>query len=396
MWRAALRSPAASDDPVTTLTADHRAYLEELQASVREKGRLRPVGGGSKPALSGWGNLMMGGLSGLLEYDPGEYTFTALAGTPVAEVEALLAEGGQELPFDPPLVEAGATLGGTVAAGLSGPGRFRYGGVRDFLLGVTFIDGCGELLEGGGKVVKNAAGFDLPKLMVGSAGCLGVLVEVTFKVFPKPAAASTLRLEATSFTEAVERMTVLAASSFELNCLELEPPVTLWLRLAGLAEALPARLERLEEAVGPLGEPLRGEADARVWREAREFAWAPADHSLVKVPVNPSRLGALEEAVGALGTPVPRRYGVGGNVAYLAWPQDLPEEGLETLLGGTGLSAMAIRGAWSRPLLGRLPGGAFAERVARILDPEGKFAIETRSSGLGGADRLGRRVGSRP
>ena len=114
-----------------------------------------------------------------------EFTFTALAGTPVREIAAALAERGQYLPFDPMLREAGATLGGTVAAGLSGPGRFRYGGLRDFILGVRFVDGEGRLLRLGGKVVKNAAGFDLPKFFVGSLGRFGVLAEMTFKVFPK-------------------------------------------------------------------------------------------------------------------------------------------------------------------------------------------------------------------
>ena len=123
-------------------------------------------------------------LSGVLEYEPGEFTFTALAGTPLASVDSLLAEHGQYLPFDPPLAERGATLGGTVAAGLSGPGRYRYGGVRDFILGVRFVDGAGALVRGGGKVVKNAAGFDLPKLMVGSLGQLGVLVELTLQSLP--------------------------------------------------------------------------------------------------------------------------------------------------------------------------------------------------------------------
>src|SRR5207253_6842143 len=136
------------------------------------------------------------GLRGITEYDPSEFTFTAGAGTPVREIVAALAESGQYLPFDPMLVEAGATLGGTVAAGLSGPGRFRFGGVRDFILGVRFVDGAGRLLRMGGKVVKNAAGFDLPKFFCGSLGRFGLIVEATFKVFPRPASRLTLRLRA--------------------------------------------------------------------------------------------------------------------------------------------------------------------------------------------------------
>ena len=145
-----------------------------------------------------------GGLSGVLEYEPGEYVFTALAGTPVAQVEAMLAEHGQYLPFDPLWPARGATLGGTVAANTAGPGRNRYGGVRDFLIGVRFIDGRGELVRGGGKVVKNAAGFDLPKLMVGSLGAFGLLVELSFKVFPQPEAFATLEIECGSLDAALQ------------------------------------------------------------------------------------------------------------------------------------------------------------------------------------------------
>ncbi|MBI4768870.1 MAG: FAD-binding protein, partial [Chloroflexi bacterium] len=151
--------------------------IAEVRDAVRSLPRLLPRGGGSKPALSippeGVAALDLSGLTGLLEYDPAEFTFTALAGTPLSEVLAALSANGQYLPFDPPFAARGATLGGAVAAGLSGPGRYRYGGVRDFILGVRLVDGNGDLVRGGGKVVKNAAGFDIPKLMVGSLGQLG-------------------------------------------------------------------------------------------------------------------------------------------------------------------------------------------------------------------------------
>src|SRR4029079_3476030 len=114
---------------------------------------------------------------------------------------------GQYLPFDPKCVEAGATLGGTVASGLSGPGRFRFGGVRDFILGVRFADGAGRLLRVGGKVVKNAAGFDLPKFFVGSAGRSGVLSEIPLKVLPRPVFTLTLRLNADTLLDIVRLLT---------------------------------------------------------------------------------------------------------------------------------------------------------------------------------------------
>ena len=163
----------------------------ELVEAVRSQPHVLAIGARTKPRLSQVPNdvclISTGALRGIVEYEPEEFTFTALAGTSVREIGQVLAEKGQYLPFDPMWVEAGATLGGTVAAGLSGPGRFRYGGVRDFILGVRFVDGRGRLLRMGGKVVKNCAGFDLPKFFVGSLGRYGALAEITFKVFPAPA-----------------------------------------------------------------------------------------------------------------------------------------------------------------------------------------------------------------
>ena len=217
--------------------------FEELAEAVRSTPRLLAVGAGTKPRLSEVDavKLSTAALRGISEYDPSEFTFTAAAGTPVREIAAALAERGQYLPFDPTLVEAGATLGGTVAAGLSGPGRFRYGGLRDFILGVRFVDGSGRLLRMGGKVVKNAAGFDLPKFFVGSLGRFGVLAEITFKVFPRPPASLTLRLAAETLDAAAKILTEAASSRFEFDALDVAPdePGVL-ARLAGPAAALEA------------------------------------------------------------------------------------------------------------------------------------------------------------
>jgi glycolate oxidase FAD binding subunit len=229
----------------TSITA-----VQELIQSAPGAVWLR--GGGSKPALSTPANgataLELGGLSGILEYEPAEYTFTALAGTAVADVVAALAENGQYLPFDPLLAEAGATLGGTVAANTAGSGRFRYGGVRDFILGVRFVDGRGQLVRSGGKVVKNSAGFDLPKFFVGSLGRYGVLVELTFKVFPRPQAFQTVRAAYPDLAAALGATFRLAQTSLEMDAVDLLPQAggcTLLLRVGGLAAVLPERAARL-------------------------------------------------------------------------------------------------------------------------------------------------------
>lgn len=350
------------------------ATVDELQEAVRASPRVRVRGGGSKPALSQGATLELSRLAGVLEYEPQEYTFTALAGTPVAEVEAALAAQGQYLPFDPPFARAGATLGGTVAAGLSGPGRQRYGGVRDFLLGATLVSAAGERLETGGKVVKNAAGFDVPKLMVGSLGRFGVLAELTFKVFPRPEAFATLRLTLPSLAEAVAAMNALAASPLEPFSLELCPPGTLSVRVGGRPAALARRLGRLQAFVGRAGETLTGAAEAALWEEARAFGWAPGGHGLVKVALSPAQVMGLEHALAARA--LPRRYGVGGNVCYLAWPEAEDAAELGALLGGLGLSGLALTGRWPRPRLGRVVGGAFLRRLEGAFDPEGKFGAE--------------------
>jgi glycolate oxidase FAD binding subunit len=344
-------------------------HVQRIQDAVLSKPRVRPTGGGSKPALSGWGNLTMNDVSGVLEYNPQEYTFTALAGTPVKEVQTLLAKNGQYLPFDPPFVEAGATLGGTVASGLSGPERYRFGGVRDFLLGVKFVSGEGQLVTGGSKVVKNAAGFDFPKLMVGSLGQFGVLLELTFKVFPRPESYETLAIDFANFDEANKAMQKLAMSNLELACLELLPPHRLLLRVAGLKEAIGKRLEGIQEFLNKQGELLKDEA---TWQEAREFSWLPPQHSLVKIPLSPAKVVTLEKL---LEENLSKRYGVGGNVLYVAWPND-KKEPLEKFLNGQNLSALAITGSWQNPLLGKRTGQAFTKRILSVLDPQGKFRLQ--------------------
>ena len=141
-------------------------------------------------------------LAGLSSYEPSELVVTARAGTPLAELEATLAERGQWLPFEPPRFAdprqpgaRGGTVGGMVAAGLSGPARASAGGVRDFVLGATLLNGRAELLSFGGQVMKNVAGYDVSRLLAGSMGVLGVICEVSLKVLPQPPATATLRFE---------------------------------------------------------------------------------------------------------------------------------------------------------------------------------------------------------
>jgi glycolate oxidase len=366
------RAPAAVEgsDPARGLTPIGDA-VRALQDAVREHERVLPRGGGSKPALStppdGVTPLVVSGLRGIVEYDPEELTITALAGTPVRVVQAALAAHGQHLPFDPPLARAGATVGGMVAAGTSGPGRYRHGGVRDFVIGARFVDGTGALVGGGGRVVKNAAGFDLPRLLVGSMGRLGVLVEVAFKVFPAPPAHATLVAEAPNLEAALEAMRRAASSGIELEALDLEPPGRLLIRLGGAQPALEPRLERLRRAIGLPAEKLLGARDGALWDDARRLAWPG---SVVRVATSPRGVAALDPALDGSR----RRYSAGGAGAWVAWPDDRPLGALDALLGEAGAAGVRLTGPPGPVLLGATGGGAFAERVRRGLDPDGRFA----------------------
>jgi glycolate oxidase FAD binding subunit len=349
--------------------------IDDVQHLVCTAPRWLPRGGGTKPALStpppGVASLNLSGLSKVKVYEPAEFTFTALAGTPLAEVTRMLAEHGQYLPFDPPFVERGATLGGTVASGLSGPGRYQYGGVRDFLLGARYVDSEGRLIYAGGQVVKNAAGFDLPKLMVSSLGRLGVLVELTFKVFPKPEATATLRLDASRLEDALEMLFRLSSSQFDLFALELVPTASgasLWLRLGGLRSAMPPRLEALRTFVGS-GEAIQDASEGDFWHEMSEFTWVPQGWSLVKVPLTPRRILTLEASL--KGQACLRRYSSGGQAAWVALP-GAPQI-LDGLLMEQGLSGLVLFGQAQQPRLGVKNGEAFERKVKAALDPSSRF-----------------------
>jgi glycolate oxidase FAD binding subunit len=215
-------------------------------------------------------------------------------------------------------------------------------------------------------VVKNAAGFDLPKLMVGSLGRLGILTELAFKVFPAPKATATLQVAFPSLEGALETLYRLAGSPIELYALDLQPPTTLILRLGGLAEALPARLERLQAFLGRGGELLEGEAETTYWRSLNDLNLG--EGALVKVALTPRRIPALEPALGR----APRRYLSAGHLLYLAWNDAL--DVLDRLLKAHGLSGLVLRGSTHRPRIGIDLEQAMGYKVTQALDPQGKFA----------------------
>ena len=200
---------------------------------------------------------------GIVAYEPKELVLTVRAGTPLEEVEAALAAERQMLPFEPPRFEHGgaqATIGGTVATGLSGPRRPYTGAVRDFVLGTRIINGKGEDLAFGGRVIKNVAGYDVSRLMTGALGTLGVLTEISFKVLPRPAAESTLVFEM-SEEEGIQAVNRWAGQPLPLSATAWQAG-TLRVRLSGAPSAI-------EAARRKMGGEEAGDA-AAYWRDLRE------------------------------------------------------------------------------------------------------------------------------
>ena len=223
---------------------------------------LRIRGAGSKDFYGGMLSgevLEVAGYRGIVAYEPTELYITAQCGTPLAEIEAALAEKGQMLACEPPRF-SGATVGGCVAAGLSGPRRQQAGAVRDFVLGVKLIDGTGQVLNFGGQVMKNVAGYDVSRLLAGSLGTLGVLAEVTLKVLPKPVAERTL-VFALEAGDAVTRLNQWGGQPLPISA-SFWHDGKLCLRLSGARAAV-------EAAVAKLGGTVVTEADS-LWQSVRE------------------------------------------------------------------------------------------------------------------------------
>ena len=246
---------------------DNRDISADLAARVRDAGQqnqgLYITGAGTKSFYVGKpvGTPLHVGLhQGIVSYEPAELVITARAGTPLSTIEAVLSEKNQMLAFEPPQFGDGATLGGTIACGFSGPRRPYVGSARDFVLGVKTINGRGEILTFGGQVMKNVAGYDLSRLICGSLGTLGVILEVSLKVLPCPAAEMTLIFEI-DVMDAIARMNEWAAQPLPLSG-ACHGGDTLFIRLSGSETAIAAAHTRLGGEVHPKG--------AEYWQELKE------------------------------------------------------------------------------------------------------------------------------
>ena len=217
---------------------------------------------------------------GIIEYDPCELVLTARAGTPLAEIEAALSASSQMLAFEPPHHGAHATLGGTLACGVSGPRRPYAGAARDFTLGCKLLNGKAELLRFGGQVMKNVAGYDVSRLMVGAQGTLGVLLEISLKVLPRPAASLTLIQEHTA-PAAIETMSGLLSRALPVDAACYHAGHC-YLRVSGSAEAV----QHAHDLLG--GEVV--EHPEHFWQSLREheLAFFTSGKALYRIMVKPA------------------------------------------------------------------------------------------------------------
>lgn len=338
-------------------------FFEQAQARIRAAqaggAPLRIRGGGSKDFLGG---ELLGEVldtrthSGIVAYDPSELVLTVKAGTLLSEVEATLAASGQCLPFEPPLFGGAATVGGCVASGLSGPRRPYAGAVRDYLLGVTLIDGRGECLRFGGQVMKNVAGFDAFRLQAGAMGTLGLIAQVSFKVLPTPEADET-RVYSANAADAIATMNRLAGQPLPLAG-AVHRDGRLILRLAGNPAAVSAALARLG------GDPL--DQAGAFWRSIREqthpfFAGAAPLWRLAVKPTAPPLAGdGIDELVDW-----------GGGQRWLRTA--LPVDAVRALAAAHGGHATALRGvarqhAFQPPAAAVM---ALHRRLKATFDPAG-------------------------
>lgn len=337
-----------------------KEWAERLRAAAADGTQLRLRGGGSKDF---YGEAAGGELfdtrqyRGIVSYEPTELVITARCGTPLAEVEKVLAEQGQMLAFEPPRFGE-ATIGGCLAAGLAGPRRAQAGPVRDFVLGTRLMDSRGRAMEFGGQVMKNVAGYDLSRLLAGSLGILGLILEVSFKVLPAPVRESTLCLavdqtEALALTSAWRRQPLpISATAWHDGQLTV--------RLSGAAAAVEAAARKLG------GEPVVKDQAESFWQQLREQQLAffrTGDGPLwqLSVPANTGTLPLEDPLLEWHGT---RRW----------LRSHKPAAEIRELARAAGGHATQFRGGEDgvfQPLPGELM--ALHRRLKAQFDPEGIF-----------------------
>lgn len=357
------------------------------EAVANATGPLALRGGGTRTASVAGEVLSLAAVSGVTLYEPGALTIVAKAGTPVAEVEATLADAGQRLPFEPmdhrALMgrEGVPTIGGVVAMGVAGPRRVQAGACRDSLIGVRFVDGTGTVIKNGGRVMKNVTGYDLVKLMAGSHGTLGALTEVAFKVLPAPEAVATLVFDGLGWTESAAVFAKALGTPFEVNGAarlpagSLGPQSTVLLRVEGFADQVAYRVKALSQALSDLVVPDRvvrdSEKNAALWAAVRDVTpLADRAGDIWRISVKPTDVTKIAAVVGQEETVLDW----GGGLVWACVPEGTDvRAGLE---GTPGHATMVRASAETRRRLGTFqpepaPLAALSAGLRAKFDPRG-------------------------
>ncbi len=372
-------------DRSTALKAVQEQVLEAVDAGTT----VEITGGCTKGRLgrreTGAKRLDVSGLDQLISYEPGELVLVVQPGMRLAAVEELLSGENQHLAFEPPQWGDGATVGGTVACGLSGPRRFKAGAARDFVLGIELIDGCGQRIRAGGRVVKNVTGYDLSRALTGSFGTLGVLTEICLKLWPRPETQATLVVDGCGRADALALMLEWAALPLEITGLAYLPEDgstsgRLMARIEGPGAAVAEQMRSLAEGTTGAASTLEESESAHVWKQLRELELLQpnADEQLWRFSLAPAQALLL---VGQLEAHDLRRYCLdwGGGQVWALFPARVPPATLHR--AALRLAATAWRfargpeDANDEAFTPLSPGvHRLNQRLKRAMDPKGVFS----------------------
>jgi glycolate oxidase FAD binding subunit len=354
--------------------------VDEAELAEVVRGATAPLavlGGGTRgPVLAG-DRLETGAIRGVRLYEPGALTLVVAAGTPLAEVEAVLAAERQRLAFEVPdlrglLGRAGvSTIGGVAAANASGPRRVQAGACRDAMLGVRFVDGTGAVVRNGGRVMKNVTGYDLVKLMAGSHGALGVLTELSFKVQAMPEAEATLVLDGLTDAEGLAALRRALGSPYDISGAARVAGRSL-VRVEGMAGSVAYRMRQLAALIG--GDMVEAGASAALWRDVRDVTpFAGRDGAVWRISGVPTDALMVPRALRAAGVAHDCLWDWGGGLVWLLCP---PGQGdlIRAALAGRG-HATRLRGIEASPAFPpQAPGVAALQAGLKArFDPRGLF-----------------------
>ena len=359
----------------------------EIRGTGTKRGFGRPMGDGNRTV----GHVVdLSGLSGITLYEPEELVLSAWAGTPLAEIEAAVAEQGQMLAFEPPRFsrlygEEGGTLGGMIACNLAGPRRIKAGAARDHILGIEAVTGRGELVKSGGRVVKNVTGYDISKLLTGSFGTLAALTQITIKVLPAPETVETIIVPGLDPADAVRAMSLALNSSHEVSAavhipaelVEAVPggdgAAVTAIRVEGFVPSVGARSESLQKLLRDVGAvaTLDKAASAAFWNAVRDVEpFVGSKAPLWRLSVTPSEAPGIAASMGG-----PAMLDWGGGLIWSASPAQNATAIRETMAAFGGGHATLIRAEDSDrrtvPVFQPQPAplAALSQRVKESFDP---------------------------